>query len=69
VRDTSRILVVVEGPDATERVIPVDEREVPSLHVEVVKPGEREPWILRTDTTAFRLDRVLRLELVDVVEE
>jgi hypothetical protein len=63
-----RHLVVVEGPDATTRVIEIDEREVPSLHVEVVTPDPAQPWLLKSDVAAFRLDRVLSLELVDVAE-
>jgi hypothetical protein len=71
VHAVTRTLVVVErtASELVERVIPIDEREVPSLHVEVVKPDEREPWILKTDVAAFRLDRVLSLELVDVAED
>jgi hypothetical protein len=63
-----RRLVVVEGPDATERVIPVDELQPPSLYVEVVKPDEREPWLLKTDSTCFELQRVLNISLEDVAE-
>jgi hypothetical protein len=58
-------LVVVEGPDAIERVIVVDELAPQSVHVEVVRPDEREPWVLKATTESFRLDRVLSLSLED----
>jgi hypothetical protein len=63
--DDPRRLVVVEGPDAIERVIVVDELAPQTVHVEVVRPDVKEPWLMRTDSTSFRLDRVLSLSLED----
>jgi hypothetical protein len=64
-----RFLVALErtASETVERVVPLDPLSPPMLIVEVVRPDEREPWIIRTDSASFRLDAVTSITLEDVV--
>jgi hypothetical protein len=62
--ELGRRLVCVEA-DGTERVVAIDEREPPSLLVEVVQPDEREPWVTKTRSQSFELSHVTVLVLED----
>ena len=64
----ARRLVALErtAVEWVERVVPVPEREPPTLLVERVHPDEREGWVLKTSASSFRLDLVRRLVLEDV---
>jgi hypothetical protein len=62
-----RRLVALErtATERLERVIPVPEREPPTLLVEVVRPDRAEPWRTVTDGASFSLAKVVSIELVD----